>query len=157
MKKLLILVLTTAMILCSSLAFAGVTVTRSYVSYDQKIMIIRLACVGDGAGAVSDTTINGSDISEGLPKEYTEMGFYLYEVWAVGGSTLPDAADIDITLSGVIKSANIYSEDDIIPASTTPNEGTLTKYNSIYSYLTVAVTNQGTASAIWDIYLVLVR
>jgi len=54
-------------------------------------------------------------------------------------------------------SQEIYSEVGIIQAGADPVEGTVDKYRSITSLLTVTVANQDTVDAVWDIYIKLVR
>jgi len=138
------------------MAGSSVTVTRDYISHNGGVMVVKLACVGDdGNGSVPATQITVADIGAvGYQLNYTQMGYYLYEVWSIGGAILPDAADITITdeLGSVL-----YTEANVIAASTTPNEGTLAKYKAITSLLTMTVANQGTVDALWDVYLKFVR
>lgn len=141
-------------------AAGTVTVTTYQMSKDGNVFTIKLACVGDGSdGSVPATEITHDDLNTSATifrttKEYYRQGFYLYEVWANGGSPLPDAADISIAdATGAV----LYSETGIIPASTTPSEGTVGKPRAVTSALTVTVSNQDTASAVFNIYLRLVR
>ena len=132
-----------------------VTVTRVSLSDDGRQLVIKLACVADeGDGSVPATQITHDDVGHIGGVRYSLAGFYLYEVWTVAGAvTAPDAADIVITDE---IPAEIYSEVGIITASGTV-EGTISKYRSITSLLTVTVSNQATVDATWDTYLKLVR
>jgi len=137
----------------------SVTVTRHYLSRDGRVMVIKLACVGDdGNGIVPATQMTNALVgiigSTGGGVDYQTVGYYLTEVWSIGGATLPDAADIAITdeLACVL-----YTEANVIAASTTPKAGTLSAYRLVTSLLTMTVSNQATGSAVWDVYLKFVK
>lgn len=138
------------------MAGSSVTVTKHYVSHDGGVLVVKLACVGDDTnGSVPATQITVADIGPiGYQTDYNRMGYYLTEVWSIGGATLPDAADIAITdeLACVL-----YTEANVIAASTTPNAGTLSAYRIVTSLLTMTVANQGTVDALWDVYLKFVK
>jgi hypothetical protein len=154
MKKAITLLLALALLPGMAFAAGSVTVTQYQLSGDQNQLVIKLACVGDAAnGSVPATTLNAAAISRGLPKEYQAMGFYIYEVWTVAGATAPDAADVSIADA---LGAVLYIEVGVIQATGT-TEGAVTKYRGVNSVLTVTVANQSTASAIFDIYIKLVR
>jgi len=139
----------------NAIAAGTVTVTRSYLSVDHSVMVIKLACVGDSStGAVPNTTLTEAVVSAGLVYGYQKSGYFLYEVWTVAGTTTaPDAADI--TINDAI-GAQLFDEDDIIAAAGT-KEGTVDKYRTVTSLLTVTTANQATASATWDVYIMLVK
>jgi hypothetical protein len=144
----------------------SVTVSKYLLSQDKRTLVIKLACVGDSSdGTVPNTTITDallgtmndfvhvSSIHEpGGPIQYAAAGFSLKEVWAVVGATAPDAADVTITDA---LGCAIYSEVGVIPASGT-KAGSVTA-RLVTSNLTVAVANQDTASATYDLYLKLSR
>jgi len=137
----------------------SVAVTKHYVSHNGGVLVVKLACIGDIAGGtvgtVPATQITNANIGAiGYQTDYHMMGYYLTEVWTIGGAVLPDAADITITdeLACVL-----YTEVNVIAASTTPKAGTLSAYRIVTSLLTMTVANQATASAEWDVYLKLVR
>ena len=157
MKRVLIFLLTAAILAMgwgAAHAAGTVTVSQYYLSQDQKVMIIKLACVGDASdGSVPDTAITSSSVSSGLPSDYYRMGFYIFDVWAIAGSvTAPDAADVTITDTNA---RTIYDEDNIIPASGT-NEGTVS-VKAVVAPITVSHQNQGTVDATWDLYILLAR
>ena len=157
MKKLVLTLLLMALVFTGIANAAGssVTVTQYLLSHDKRVLVIKLSCVGDdGTGAVAATAIDTATASVGLEKIYPNIGFYLYEVWSIGGTTLPDAADLTITdaLGSVL-----FDQDNVIAASTTPSEGTVDKAKAVTSILTMTVANQATVSATWDVYIKLVR
>jgi hypothetical protein len=158
MKRLLLCLLIFAFLCAAPTAYAAdgsMTMTQASLSFDQKILVIKVACLAATAdGAVPATVISNSDVGQGLPSDYYRMGFYLYEVWTVAGTvTAPDAADV--ALKDAI-AAEIYSEADVIASSGT-TEGTVDKYRSVTSPLTVYATNHETGDATFDIYFKLVR
>jgi len=134
-----------------------VTVSRYQLSQDKKVLTIKLACVGDSSdGSVPNTAITNALLNtmndDKYVIDYTQAGFSLAEVWAVVGATAPDAADITITDA---LACQLYTEVGVIPASGT-KKGSVTA-TLVTSTLTVAVANQDTASATYDIYLKLTR
>ena len=132
-----------------------VTVTKNWMSFDGRELEIKLACVGDdGGGTVPDTQISQTVIGSCYGnREYPAVGYTIGEVWVKVGATAPDAADITITdETGLV----LYTESGIIPA-TASKAGTVTAGRVVTSQLTVAVTNQATADAIWDIYIRLTK
>ena len=133
----------------------SVAVTRHYLSHNGGTLVVKLACIGDVAGgAVPATQITAAEIAPiGYQLNYQMMGYYLYEVWTVAGAPAPDPADITITDE---LASELYSEVGIITAAGTV-EGTLAKYKAVTSLLTMTVANQATNSAVWDVYLKLVR
>jgi hypothetical protein len=156
MKRLIILIAIICLLIASQVYAAGtVTVSRYFLSADQSVLVIKLANVGDSSdGSVPDTTIAAADINLGAPSTYANKGYYLYEVWTVAGTgTAPDAADITITDA---TGAQLFDEDSVLAASGT-TEGTVDKYRSVTSELTVVTANQDTASATWDTYIKLIR
>lgn len=156
MKKAILMALALVLVAVPAVFAAGsVTVTQYYLSQDKNVLVIKLACVGDAAnGSVPNTTIAGGDVSAKLPYDYDQMGYYFYELWTVAGTvTAPDAADI--TVNDAL-SSQIFDEDDVLQATGT-TEGTVDKYRSVTSELTVITANQGTASATWDTYIKLVK
>jgi len=135
-------------------AAGTVTVTQDSISADGSVLVIKLACVGaSDDGSVPDTTIAAADISGGVAP-YFKMGYFLYEVWTVAGSTTaPDAADITINDA---TGAQLFDEDDVLAASGT-TEGTVDKARTVTSLLTVTTANQDTVSATWDVYIKLAK
>jgi hypothetical protein len=157
MKRFCFLLLALLLLAAPVVVFAAgsVTVSRYQLSEDGKVLIFKLACTGDSAdGSVPDTTITAAAAGSGLAKTYDHMGFYLYEVWTVAGTgTAPDAADI--TINDAL-GAELFDEDSVLAASGT-TEGTVDKYRTVTSLMTVVTANQDTASATWDVYIKLVR
>jgi hypothetical protein len=140
----------------------SVTVSKYQFSQDKKVLVIKLACIGDSSnGSVPNTTVTAAAITgmtDGDPLynvyalDYTTAGFSLAEVWVVDGTPAPDAADITITDA---LGCSLYTEEGIIPTSGT-KQGSVTAA-LVTSALTMAVANQATASAKYDVYLKLTR
>jgi hypothetical protein len=153
MKKLFFLLVAGIVLMGPAMAMAAgsVTVTKEYLSLDEKVLILKLACVGDAAnGSVPATTIGSNQIGIGV--EYYLVGFYLYDMWVEVGATAPDAANIAITDS---YGRTLYPDTEIIPASGTA-EATVS-LSPVVAPITVTQTNQSTASATWDVYILLAR
>lgn len=136
----------------------AVTVSKYQLSQDKKVLVIKLACVGDASnGSVPNTTIVNADLmpvdDEDYHIDYTKAGFSLTELWVTIGATAPDEAGITITDA---LACQLYTEADVIPGAGAYNKGSVTK-TLVTSALTVAVANQATASATYDIYLKLTR
>ncbi len=153
-KKLLIALMLLMLLLLFSAtvqAAGTVTVSRINPTGSNNVLIVKLACTGDATdGSVPDTEITGADTMHG----YWLQGFYLWEVWTVAGTgTAPDAADITVTDE---IDRQLFDQDNVIAASGT-TEGTISKSKIVGYKLTVSVQNQATASATWDIYLLLAR
>lgn len=130
----------------------SVTVTRYKAAKDGSTITIKLACTGDSSnGSVPATQIPETITQEITGRPYTRCGMYLTGVSVVDGATTPDAADIAVTDE---LSRTLYSEANVIPASGT-KYGTVSEYYLVESKLTVTVSNQGTANALWDMYLTL--
>lgn len=158
MKKIYFPILLVAVVFFMSAPFAfaispGTSPASLWqISQDQKVIVIKITCVGDESdGSVPNTSIASSSIP-GLPSDYYRMGFYIYDAWVVVGGTAPDAADVAITDD---LGRTVYSEVGLIPTSGT-NEGTVTVKNVI-SPLTVTQSNQATVDATWDLYILLAR
>jgi hypothetical protein len=137
------------------MAGSSITVTKNWISADRRELEIKLACVGDdGNGSVPATQITSAIIGATFGnREYDGVGYKLYEVWVQNGATDPDAADLVLTDEvGCI----LFTEVGVIPTTGT-NEGTVDKYRLITSQITATVANQGTADALWNIYLRLVK
>jgi len=133
----------------------SVTVTKNWMSFDGYELEIKLACVGDdGNGSIPDTQIPQATIGACYGnREYPAVGYTIGEVWVKVGATAPDAADITITdETGLV----LYTEADVIPA-TASKAGSVTAGRVVTSQLTVAVANQATVDAIWDIYIRLTK
>ena len=143
-----------------------VNVSKYLLSQDKKVLVIKLACTGDSEdGGVPNTTITDAllgtmhdRVNAVGPFEpdclmrYAEAGFSLKEVWTVPGATAPDEAGVTITDA---LGCQLYTEADVIIAGG-PKAGSVTAA-LVTSNLTVVVANQGTGSAVWDIYLKLTR
>jgi hypothetical protein len=159
MRKLFLIFIALLVIFAASVAGAAGTVTPSLVmtSLDGNTLVIKLACVSDAAnGSVPATAITPSLLSwqaHNFPVQYWFMGYSIYEVWTVAGSPAPDAADITI-VDGI--SAILYTEVAVIAAAGT-TEGTVDKYRTVTSQITVSVANQATNDAEYDIYIKLLR
>ena len=137
----------------AAIAAGSCTVSRDQLSYDRKVVVGKIVCVGDSEdGSVPDTEITADMISTGDGKNYWHGGFYLYDLWVVVGATAPDAADITITDD---MGRTLYTETGIIPTSGTADGAVVPK--NVVSPLTFAVDNQDTADATYTIYFVLAR
>lgn len=135
----------------------SVAVSRYQFSQDAKVLVIKLACIGDSSnGSVPATAITAAAIGrlwgDAYEIDYTKAGFSLAEVWVVDGSPTPDAADVTVTDA---LGCSLYTEAGVIPTSGT-KKGSVTAA-LVTSALTVSVANQATVSAKWDIYLKLSR
>ena len=156
MKRILafLVVLMVMCLLISGAHAAGtVTVSPYYTSADGKVLVLKVACVGDAAnGSVPNTLI--TDAVAGTISGYTKQGWYLFEVMVVTGSVKPDAADVYLIDSA--SGNTIFSQANLIPTSGTAY-GTISAYRAVTSGVSVVVTNQSTASATYIIYITLAR
>lgn len=152
-KILPVIILLILLLPAFSWAAGTVTVSRSHLSKDASVLVIKLACVGDASnGSVPATALSAAALSTAFTGYYYQQGFSLTEVWTVAGTPAPDEAGVTITDD---ISAALYTEADVIAASGT-TEGTVTSH-VVTGLLTVTVANQATASAKWDIYIKLVK
>ena len=127
---------------------------RIRISGDHSQLEIKIACVGDSSdGSVPNTAISTGTIGGIDGFTYDKAGYYLFDVWTVAGTgTAPDAADITINDA---TGKQIFDQDSVLAATGT-TKGDVT-VGAVTSELTVVTANQDTASATWDLYLLLVR
>lgn len=143
-----------------SLAAGSCTQTLTKLPTDDvnaTVKMVRFICTGDSSDGSIPATVTSTSITTQI------IGMYLYTVSAypTSGGTAPDAADVQIQMGGSdllgAKGANLIHATlryDTWPYSTMMSEW---RAPIITGALTLAVANQGTASANYTIELILVK
>jgi hypothetical protein len=152
-----------AVFLFSVAGFAAseITPTVDSISIDQSRLVIKLACTAHTDGTFDSKQILNSDLfgaGSYSPVEYQNMGYYLYEAWAINpGSAYPTvAAAVTITDANAIELLKA-GEMALSTSASGKVEATFAKFRSVDKAMTIAIGDTGTAANGVTIYLKLVR
>jgi hypothetical protein len=149
-----------AILLCAAPVFSAGSCTQTLeaVPGEQSgVKLLKFACTGDASdGSIPNTDISAANT--GLIK-----GWYLYTVTAypTSGGTAPDAADVQILMSGLDllggKGVNLIHAT--ATKDTWPYSATMSEYRApvIVNTVTLSVANQATVSANFTIELLFVK
>jgi hypothetical protein len=158
MRKILIAVILSIALMLPLSAFGAGSCTPTQDKLSDGFVVVKLVCTGDsGDGSIPKQSVYNSSIAANTG------AIYLYQVKAyptVGG-TAPDAADITVNMDNLDllggKGVNLIHATatyDTLPYSTFM---AAYRFPAITHGVSVAVANQGTASANYTIELIFVK
>ncbi len=124
-------------------------------------MIIKVACTAHTDGTFDATQITGTHISKntlGLKAEYWQLGFYLYEVWAVNPASGHPTVAAAVTIADETGAPLLTTGELALSTSASGVvEASFGKFRSVNSKMTVSVGDTGSAANTFDLYIKLVR
>lgn len=174
MKKFLAIVL---LLVVTAVApgqlFAASAMTPSVVSLSNNgtILVLKVACVAHTDGTFTSEAISGADTGSvydssgafhgniyGFSADYWNMGFYLYEVWAVNPSSGHPTVAAAVTIADDTGAPLLASGELALSTSASGIvEASLGKFRAVNSKMTISVGDTGTAANATTIYIKLVR
>lgn len=124
-------------------------------------MIIKVACTAHTDGTFDSTQITGTHISKstlGLRAEYWQLGYYLYEVWAVNPASGHPTVAGAVTITDETGAPLLASGELALSTSASGiAEAALGKFRAVNSKMTITVGDTGDAANTFDLYIKLVR
>lgn len=145
-------------------AASTITATQQSLSVDQRSLVIKLACTAHTDGTFTSVALTGENLSVGLsdprgrPRQYWQMGFYLYEVYAVNpAATYPTTAAV-VTLADDLGTYVMQSGEMALSTSASGVAyAVLAKYRAVKTPMTISIADTGAAANTLTIYIVLAR